>query len=194
MDEHGGPTVTYVEVFSRCLIGVVFLLSAWSKLPVADRFRQFAGSLAAMRLLPERLVGPVAAGVVAAEAAVPLLLLPLPVRALAVAGFALAAVLLLGFAVAIVAVLRRGVQASCRCFGGSREARFRPHHVVRNLVLVAVAGLGLGAALLQPSVPWQVLALAVPPAFIAAVLVTHLDDVVDLFAPAAGPARPAAPR
>jgi hypothetical protein len=171
-------------VFGRCLIGVVFLVSAWSKRPGAGRFRQFSDSLAAMRLLPARYVRPVATVVVCAETAVVLLLLPQPLRPLAVAGFALAIVLLLGFAVSIGMVLRRGVQASCRCFGGSGAAPFRRHHIVRNLLLVAVAGAGLVAALTEPPFRWEAVVLAGLPAAVLALLTTRLDDVVDLFAPA----------
>jgi hypothetical protein len=181
--------VAYVEVFSRCLIGVVFLVSAWGKRPGSGRFRQFSDSLAAMRLLPARAVVPVAGIVVAAETAVVVLLLPLPLRPPAVAGFALAIVLLLGFAVSIGMVLRRGVQASCRCFGGSGAAPFRPHHIVRNLVLVAAAVAGLVAAVAGPALTWPAVVLGGVPGAIVALVVTRLDDVVDLFAPA--PAVPA---
>lgn len=176
--------MAYVEVFSRCLIGVVFLFSAWSKRPGSGRFQQFSDSLAAMRLLPARLVVPVAAVVVGAETAVVLLLLPQPLHLVAVAGFALAIVLLLGFAVSIGMVLRRGVRASCRCFGGSSSAPFRRHHIVRNLVLVAAAGAGLVAGLAGPAFTWEAVTLAGAPAVVLALLTTRLDDVVELFAPA----------
>ncbi|GIJ59601.1 methylamine utilization protein MauE [Virgisporangium aurantiacum] len=171
-------------MFGRCLIGVVFLFSAWGKRPGAGRFRQFSDSLAAMRVLPTRFVRPVATVVVGAETAVVLLLLPQPLRPLAVAGFALAIVLLLGFAVSIGLVLRRGVQASCRCFGGSGAAPFRRHHIVRNLVLVTAAGAGLVAALAEPAITWEAVALGGGPAVVLALLTTRLDDVVELFAPA----------
>lgn len=178
-----GASVTYLEVFSRCLIGVVFLFSAWSKRPGSGRFREFSDSLAAMRLLPAPLVRPVAAVVVAAETAVVLLVAPLPVRLLAAAGLALAVLLLAGFAVSIGLVLRRGVQASCRCFGGSSAAPFRRHHIVRNVLLVAVAGAGLVAVLAGPALTWEALLLAGVPAAVLGLLTTRLDDVVELFAP-----------
>ena len=174
--------MAYVEVFGRCLIGVVFLVSAWSKRPVGGRFKQFSDSLAAMRLLPARAVVPVAAVVVVLEAAAVVLLM-LPVHLSAAAGFVLAAVLLLGFAGSIAMVLRRGVQASCRCFGGSGSAPFRAHHIVRNLVLVAVAGAGLVAALAEPAFVWEAVALGAVPGVVVALLVTRLDDLVELFAP-----------
>jgi hypothetical protein len=169
--------VAYVDVFCRCVIGVVFLVSAWSKRP--GSFKEFSDSLAAMRLLPARSVVPVAAFVVFVEAAVVLLMVLLPAP-----GFALAVVLLLAFAGSIGVVLRRGVQASCRCFGGSGAAPFRPHHIVRNLVLVAVAVAGLVAVLTGPALTWQAAALGAVPGAVVALLVTRLDDLVALFAPA----------
>lgn len=175
--------VSYIEVFSRCLIGVVFLVSAVSKLHGGRQFREFATSLAAMRLLPARLVTPAAAAVAVTEGAVPVLLAPLPVPGLAVTGFTVAAVLLAGFAVAIVMVLRQGVPASCRCFGGSGAAPFGRHHVLRNAVLTLIAGLG-GVASLGPSaVDLRVLALAAPLGLLGALVTVRLDDLVDLFSP-----------
>jgi hypothetical protein len=170
--------MAYVAVFTRSLIGLVFLLSAWSKLPLGNRFDEFAASLTDMRLLAGRYVRPVAALVVAGEAAVPVLLLTLPVP-----GFAVAGALLLGFSAAIAVVLRRGTPAACRCFGRARPAQFRWHHAVRNAVLLGVAGAGAAAVAVHPSVPWQVAVVAVPAGLVVAALVAHLDDLVDLFAP-----------
>lgn len=170
--------MAYVEVFSRSLIGLVFLLSAVSKLPVGNRFEEFVGSLAAMRVLGRRYARPVAAVVVAGEAAVPVLLLLLPLP-----GFVVAALLLLGFCAAIVTVLRRGTPAACRCFGGAKPARFQWHHVVRNAVLIAVAGVGIAAVASGPSLPWQTVVVTAPAGLIVAVLVARLDDLVELFAP-----------
>jgi hypothetical protein len=53
--------MAYVEVFSRGLIGLVFLLSGCAKTPSG-------GSLSGMRLLRREAVRPVAAVVVAGEA------------------------------------------------------------------------------------------------------------------------------
>ncbi|MDP9798687.1 hypothetical protein J2S43_007199 [Catenuloplanes nepalensis] len=170
--------MAYLEVFTRGLIGLVFLLSAWSKMPIGDRFGEFAASLAGMRLLPGRFARPAATLVVAAEAVTPVLLLTIPVL-----GFALAAALLLGFTVSIVTVLRRGTRATCRCFGGSAPARFRWHHVARNVALLVVTATGTAAVSAQPSVPWQVAAVGSAAGLAVALLVAHLDDLVGLFAP-----------
>ncbi|GIJ43784.1 methylamine utilization protein MauE [Virgisporangium aliadipatigenens] len=170
--------MAYVEAFSRCLIGLVFLLSAASKAPVGGGFTQFRDSLSEMRLLAPRAVRPVAALVVLGEAAVPLLLSTLPA-----AGFAAAAVLLLGFTAAIVTVLRRGTPAACRCFGGGRPARFRRYHVARNAVLLVVSGIGAAAVRADPPTRWPEAMVAAAAGIVVAVLVTRLDDLVELFTP-----------
>ncbi|GAB3976601.1 MauE/DoxX family redox-associated membrane protein [Plantactinospora veratri] len=115
--------MSYALEFSRWLLVLVFLASAGSKLRGRASFRAFADSLRAMALLPSRVVGPVAVAVTTAEAAVPVLLVPLPVAGLTTVGFALAAALLAAFTVAVAAVLRRGTPVSCRCFGEAAAAR-----------------------------------------------------------------------
>lgn len=199
--------MSYVLWFSRCLLALVFLASAAGKLTGRHAFRAFADSLRTMDLLPTRLVVPVAGAVVAAEAAVPpLLLVPLvpllPVPppdaatastgstvtdvgpVLSTVGFALAAALLLGFTVAVATVLRRGTSASCRCFGQATTAPFGRHHLVRNVVLIVIAATGGYAALVDPGRSVGTAVVSVPLAVLGALVVVRLDDIVALFRPA----------
>ncbi|MEO3820603.1 MauE/DoxX family redox-associated membrane protein [Plantactinospora sp. B24E8] len=196
--------MSYVLWFSRCLLALVFLASAAGKLTGRHAFRAFADSLRTMDLLPARLVVPVAGAVVAAETAVPpLLLVPLlpvpppgaatasagsPVTgvgpALSTVGFALAAALLLGFTVTVATVLRRGTSASCRCFGEATTAPFGRHHLVRNVVLTVIAGTGGYAALVDPGATAGAAVVSVPLAVLGALVVVRLDDLVALFRPA----------
>lgn len=192
-DRRWGDQVSYVVVFSRCLIGAVFLVSAISKLRGRRQLREFVTSLRSMRLVPERLLTPVAVLVAVAELAVPLLLAPYPAPpVMAAAGLIVAAMLLTAFAAAIVIVLRRGVAASCRCFGGSGSTPFGRHHVARNAVLTLVALLGAYASLRQPALDWAAVTLAAPLGIVGALIVTRLDDLIELFGPA--PSRRQAPR
>jgi hypothetical protein len=177
--------VSYIAVFGRCLLAVVFLVSAVGKLRGGRQFREFATSLAGMRLLPARAVRPVAALVATAELTVPLLLAPFVPASLVGAGLAVAAGLLTAFAVAIGIALRRRVPASCRCFGGSGTSPLGPQHVVRNAVLVLVACLGAYASSRQPTTDWRAIVLAAPPALAAASITIRLDELVSLFAPVA---------
>lgn len=182
------PVWSSLLVFSYCLLATVFLMSGVGKAYSGGQFRGFAESLRAMRLLGDAAVVPVSAAVVAAELAVPLLIAAYAVPGLSLAGLGLAAGLLASFTAAIIVVLRRGTPASCRCFGGSGAAPFGRRHVVRNLVLIAVAGGGAVATLRDPQVGWQSLVLGAAAGVSVALLVARLDDLVALFAPL--PARP----
>ena len=171
--------MSYLSVGARVLIGLVFLVSAGTKLRGRGSFVAFRSSLADMRLLPPALVGPVAAAVVAAEAAIPVLLLPPATQA---AGFAVALLLLLAFSVGIARVLATGTAASCRCFGVS-AAPFGRRHLVRNGALAAVAAAGLVAAVTASADGARPAGIAVVAgaALVAALVVVMLDDVVELF-------------
>jgi Methylamine utilisation protein MauE len=127
----------YLLAFCRIATGLLFAVSAIGKL---RDFAAFRASVAGFELLP-RAWSPIAARVLlGAEVGVVLLLAVggplLPV------GFWLAALVLLGFSAALVAVLRRGLRVTCNCFGPTtRHVSY--YDVIRNLVLLAVALLGV---------------------------------------------------
>lgn len=158
------------------LLAVVFAVSSFGKL----RSRaEFAASVRAMKLLPARAVEPVALAVGLVEALAAVLLV---VPATAAVGSAVAFGLLAVFTVAIVVVLRRGTAAACRCFGMS-EAAFGVRHVVRNAGLMACAVVGGAVAVTAPGVPAApMFLLAVGIGVIVALIVTMLDELVELFA------------
>jgi hypothetical protein len=169
----------------RCAIGLVFVASIVGKVRGRESLADFvraAGRLGSGWLtsrIPARVL---AGGVIAAEAAVVVLL----VRPGSTwAGFALAGLLAVAFAAAVVVALRRGDRSPCNCFGASARPIGRVH-LVRNAVLVAVAGLGLAAegAAVGPAEPAGVVAAVVAGVVVAAVVV-RADDLADLFQPAA---------
>ena len=178
--------MTYALMFCRSLIGLVFLASSMSKLRGPDAFRTFVGSVRDMRVVPARLTVTVAVLVAAVEAATPLLLVPMPhalARTVGTVGFGLAATALAGFTGGIVALLRKGRAAGCRCFGGS-AAPFGRRHVVRNAALFMAAAFGAYAAARGiPIGPPQVTLMAAPVAAVCAILVVRLDDLVSLSKP-----------
>ncbi|GHC74302.1 MauE/DoxX family redox-associated membrane protein [Streptomyces cinnamoneus] len=166
----------------RCLIGVVFLASAVSKVTGRGAFDRFVSSVEDMRVVPTRSGRSVARWVVVAEFTV-CLSLATPVRAAGVAGFVIAGGLLAAFAAGIVLSLRQGVRTPCRCFGVSARP-LGPGHAVRNLVLVAVAIAGAvttagASGVAAPGAS----AVAVLGGLLVGGLVTALDDVLDLFRP-----------
>jgi hypothetical protein len=159
----------------------VFAVSSWSKL----RGRAaFVASLEAMRLVPARLVRPVAAAVSGAEAVVAVgLLVGLWHRGVALVALAAAGPLLAVLTAGIVVLLRRGTVAHCACFGGAGQL-LRRAHVVRNGLLLLVVG--AAAALVVATGPAGPAATALG-AFaggVGALLLIRLDELVDLFAPA----------
>ncbi|MFD5143037.1 MauE/DoxX family redox-associated membrane protein [Streptomyces sp. NPDC058401] len=167
----------YLSIGTRFLIGVVFLISFCSKAKPAA-FGEFADSLRDMRLVPARRVRPVAAAVVAAEAATVLLV---SVPAAGGAAFTIAAALLAVFTGAIALTVRRGAATPCRCFGASK-APLGVRHIVRNLALAACAVFGAVTTLMPPgraAVGGTLVAAAA--GTLAGVLVTVLDDLYGLF-------------
>jgi hypothetical protein len=175
--------MAFLVVFSRCLIGMVFVAAAFGKLRSRKTRQTFVDSLRQMGIVRPRHVVATSALVAGGEVTVSLLMLPVGGPATACLGFSLAAVLLIGFAAAIHAVLRNGTAVTCPCFGSASIVPFGYHHVVRNGGLAMVAGLGGYASL--GSIVFDVgsALVAAAAASVCALLVTRVDDLVLLFAP-----------
>lgn len=169
----------YVEFGVRFALGLVFLISSVSKVKSRDSWVAFTESVRELGVRRDGLVPTAATVVVLAEFAI-VILLAVPISGAAVAGFGLAAGLLLIFGAAIATTLRRGVRTSCRCFGTS-AAPLSGWHVVRNAVLVLVAAVGAIAATRTGSAQAAGLAVAACAGLLGGGLVAVLDDVVALF-------------
>ncbi|MYW05913.1 MauE/DoxX family redox-associated membrane protein [Streptomyces sp. SID3343] len=169
----------YVQLGCACLIGLVFAVSAGTKL---RDLRGFVDSVPELVPMRSALVRPVAAAVLGLEVLVPV---TVAVPALRVYGFAVALALLVAFTWAISTALRRGRRAPCRCFGAS-QAPLGPRQLVRNGVLSAVAALGLVTSVAATSgdglPPIAGSAVAAVAGLVGAVLIVSFDDLVDLFA------------
>ncbi|MBE1586984.1 MauE/DoxX family redox-associated membrane protein [Nonomuraea angiospora] len=163
----------YVRIGCVCLVGLVFAVTATSKL---RDFQGFARSLPGLAPVSGKAVRPLAAVVVALEALVSILVAVPTARPY---GLALACGLLVTFTAAIASALRRGQRAPCRCFGTSL-APLSARHLVRNSLLIAAATL---AALLPDGSPVLAgTAMALGAGLIGAILIASFDDIVDLFA------------
>jgi uncharacterized membrane protein YphA (DoxX/SURF4 family) len=160
----------------RCLVAVVFVLSVSGKVCSRTAFAGFVGSVGTLVPRWRGRRRSIAAGVVAVETVI-VVLLAVPATARVAA--ALAAVVLLGFTTAIVAALRRGSTASCRCFGASTVQLGR-RHVVRNGLLLAAVAVATAIDQVPSDPAWVV--LAVIAGVIGGVLVALFDELVDLFA------------
>ncbi|GHJ44271.1 hypothetical protein Cs7R123_16130 [Catellatospora sp. TT07R-123] len=166
------------DAASRVAIGLVFAVAAVAK---ARDLGAFARSLEPFLTVAKPLYRPLAVAVVGAELAAAVLV---AIPATVFWGFGLALALNAVFAVAIVRVLRRGVAATCNCFGAA-DSRLSRRHLVRDLVLAvpALLGLAAAAAVAHPATPLHWLAGA-PLGAVAALVVIRFEDVADLFAPA----------
>jgi Methylamine utilisation protein MauE len=166
--------MAYAALTCRGLVGLVFAVSAFTKIRNVTAYREFASWLAGLPvpLAGTRGLAPVLAG---AEAVIVVLV---AVPATAVAGLALAALTLAFLTAGVAVAVSRGARASCQCFGPSR-APLAVRHIVRNgfLLLVAVTGaLGAAAAGARPAG----IALSLAAAVAAATFVVFLDDLADL--------------
>ncbi|MGC4895254.1 MauE/DoxX family redox-associated membrane protein [Micromonospora sp. DT31] len=179
----------HLDIALRCLIGVVFLAATFGKVRSRASWREFVASLAAMRVVPTRLVPAVAALVGLAEAAVPVLLLVPPTRRL---GHVLAALLLLAFSSGIVVTLARRQRVACRCFGAT-GAPLGPRHLVRNGLLITAALVGAVAAGATGDVAAAGIAVAAVAGAVGGLLFVRFDDITDLFVAAPAPPGPKVP-
>ncbi len=125
---------------SVAALAFVFCLAAGSKVRSRAALRDFEQGLSHFGLPQKRWL---ALAVVALELAAAIALWAAPV-----AGFVACAGLLIGFSAGLARALRRGVKASCGCFGASK-APISAAHLVRNALLLGVCALGLFAALSQ---------------------------------------------
>ncbi|MBO3736969.1 MauE/DoxX family redox-associated membrane protein [Actinoplanes flavus] len=170
-----------LHLFCQIVLGLTFAVAVAGKVRSRAAWRAFAGSVADLGLVPAAAVRPLAVLTVAAEAAV---VAAMAVPGLTRPGFLLALALLAGLTGGVVAVLRAGRRVDCHCFGGTPEA-YGPPHVVRNLLLLTVAGLGavspppatLRFAEVVPTL------LAAVPAAIVAVRFVEIFAVFDISRP-----------
>jgi hypothetical protein len=170
--------VQYVDVMSRLLLLTVFTLALVSKVSSRAAWSAFVVSVRAMLPVGGTLIAPAAMATAATEAAV-IVLAALPLRWAGSAAFVLATGLLGCLTIAIVLVIRRGAAVPCRCFGASETPVGAPH-VVRNLILVAAALLGLAGSLVNGSFDPGFSAVAGVFGAFLGLLMARWDDLVSL--------------
>ncbi|MEW9534022.1 MauE/DoxX family redox-associated membrane protein [Microbispora sp. NPDC049125] len=173
--------MVYAVLTVRLVLMGVFLVSVLTKLRTRRAFGEFTTAVRRLGGVPPRLAAPAAVVVVAVEAGTVVMLAAPGLDGDGRAGLLLAGCLLLGFAVVLMAALRRGTAERCRCFGGSDEPIGR-RHVARNAVLVAcaVAGTAMTAAGGGASVARPAAALCLIGASVAVAAVVLLDDLLHL--------------
>ncbi|OPC77002.1 hypothetical protein B4N89_41190 [Embleya scabrispora] len=168
----------YALLACRVLLGLVLVASAGGKLRGGEAFRAFVEATRELGA-PARRARSIAIAVVVGEIAAALSLAAPPNGFV---GFALALPLLTAFTIAILGALRRGTNASCACFGASATPIGR-RHVVRNAVLITVAGTGLALGAAGASNPTHLAGAltAVSCAVIGALVLISTDELAELF-------------
>lgn len=167
----------YVVLACRCLIGMVFAVSAISKLRSGPAYRAFTSWLGALPLRRAADARPLAAAFAATEVAiVAMLALPWTWRA----GLVSAAAVLAAFAAGAVVVAHAGVRAPCQCFGPS-EVPLGRRHVLRNAALSAAAAAGAVSGG-QPASRSAGMAISLGVAAAATLFVVYLDDLAAVLA------------
>ena len=177
----------YVAFAARLLLAFVCLAAAAGKLGSRRQHREFLRFVGRSGV-PDRLVTPVATGIVAAELTVALLL---PWPATGLAGAALATGLFLAFTAGVGAAIRRGRTPRCFCFGRLGQPLGRGH-LARNAVLSGTAAVACGLSVVADgrpeSLPGGIVAVA--SAAIGALLLVFWDDLGALFRDEVVAARP----
>lgn len=168
---------SYLLLFSRLAVGMLFSVSLAGKLRSPARFRD---GLLAFGLLPAQWTPAAAALLLGAEAGV--VLLVTAGGAFTIAGLFAAIGLLVLFCAAIASALRRGLDVSCGCFGAS-ERRISRADLVRNGGFIACAAAGLWAALgsARTAVPTAEAVLLALAAVAFTLVWSQLGNLLDLF-------------
>lgn len=169
----------YLSLGCRGVLIGIFLVSIIGKVHSRESYLEFVSATHRLLATGRTMARGLAPLVVGAEVAVALaLILPRSVPE----GFAMAAVLLCCFSVALIRALRRGFDAPCRCFGAS-SSPVRGYHVARNGVLIAMAVVGLVSAWGSDAEQYEAAGVALTGlvAVVCVLIVARLDDLVALF-------------
>jgi Methylamine utilisation protein MauE len=127
----------FVSLFSRIVIGMVFILSFSGKLRDISSFQN---AINEFRLSPEW-VSPYLALVFLAGELVVAVAMILGGRFLSW-GFMLAGLMLVVFSIALLSVIIRRIDASCNCFGSSGDDRVSTYEILRNASFILCAFIG----------------------------------------------------
>ncbi|MFF5208841.1 MauE/DoxX family redox-associated membrane protein [Streptosporangium sp. NPDC000396] len=177
----------YLMIACRALLAGVFLIALAGKIRGRVAFDEFVASIVALGMFPRAGSTAAAYAVLGAEAVV-ILSLALPSTVLL--GFAAAMALLIALTTGILAAMRRGRRAPCRCFGASATP-LGTAHVARNLVLLLAGGAGLTAGAVAGGDGAGAhpvgIALALVAAAVGVLIVVRLDDLLSLFTPSVPP-------
>lgn len=173
----------YLAVTGRVGLATVFVLAVAGKVIGRGAFLEFTRSVTRLTGWSGRPARVAARLTVAGETATVVLAL-LPPRWCGLAGCLLGLLLTAGFTIAVGASLRRGEAAPCRCFGRS-STPLGARHLLRNAVLLLIAGVGLVGQWPDPAMSPAVVLTGAAAGLFLGLAVAAFDDIVGLLAPLA---------
>lgn len=169
--------MTYASLACRVICCLVFAVSSYGKLHSKSAFQDFVSWVGSLWALSARFRRPLAVAVAASEI-LAVLLIAFP-RTSAV-GLILTASLFLAFSAGIFVILRSKRTIGCNCFGAS-AAPVSIRHLVRNMLLCAIAVAGIASIGPRATDPAGVV-LVIGIALVVATLLVSLDEIGILFA------------
>ncbi len=177
--------MAYLLNFFCLVIGIAFAWSFWGKVQDVDAF---IAAINRFRLLPVWLHRPAAWVFLIGELLVAIVMLfPYPhflspwKSDLLAAGFAGAAILLLGFTFALGSVLARKIATDCNCFGASQK-NISSWELLRNSGLIICALCGLALSLISiPTLGLLDSALMAAFALVSVTLWLQVPEIVAVF-------------
>ena len=178
-------TIGATVIGCRIVIATIFAGSATSKISSRARFDAFSDWLADLHRTPSAAMQPLAMAVVLAEAGITLCLGLSLVRGARSDGFAQAgslsaAGLLLVFAFSTAILIRSGTSVRCMCFG-RRGVPLGMRHIIRDLALASVAG--VGSADISGALSFDERLVLMEIAVAIGTIVMFLDDIFALLSP-----------
>lgn len=132
--------MTDLQVFSATAMTVVLFAAAWGKLRAPDRFER---ALRSYEVIPERVIPLLVTGIPAAELTLAALQWLDPLQP--IVGIAMA-LMLVAFTLLLLHSLAADRQADCGCFGSAVPEKVSWFSIFRNVVLIALALVGVIAA------------------------------------------------
>jgi hypothetical protein len=171
----------YLSTICATVVAATFAVSILGKVRSRSGFYSFASAIRKLPVAAARWPRSSATLVLVVQGAcIPLIAVPMT----RIAGSLLAILVLVGFIIVIGVSLRRGSSEPCHCFGGSHDRPMSTVDVARNLLLVAVAGIGVvGTARVGVDASPIGLTVAVAAGLAVAGAIVFLNDLVWLLEP-----------
>lgn len=172
--------ISYSLIFSRIVIGLVFVASSLGKIRSFSAFEQAVENF---QILPPQFVRACAAVFLGSELVIVVMMF-WGGKSLLMIGFLIALILLSVFCIALLAVLIRRLQVPCNCFGSSQRPASSAD-IWRNVGLITCALMGIAALPALPDATTNISPLETGllgmMALVFVALSIYLREVIEVF-------------